>query len=118
VPAAIGLIKSDLIRPIACLARSRAPLRCPTFRPSANRASPLRPAVLVRSVRPAATPKDVMAKLVRRRRANRQGSGRDRRPREARRDSGEHDAAQFGDYVKADAARWGKVVADSGAKAD
>jgi tripartite-type tricarboxylate transporter receptor subunit TctC len=67
---------------------------------------------------PAATPKDVIAKL-------------SDAVAQTVKDPGVMDAlakqgvvpasmtpAQFGEYVKADAARWGKVVADSGAKAD
>ena len=118
VPAAIGLIKSGLIRPVAVSTQSRAAAlpEVPTVAESGL--GTYDPQFWYGVFVPIATPKDVMAKL-------------SDAVAQSAKDPGVIDAlgkqgviaanmtpTQFSEYVKADAARWGKVVADSGAKAD
>ena len=118
VPAALGLIKSNLIRPVGVSTQSRAAAlpEVPTVAEAGI--AGYDPQFWYGVFVPAATPKDVMAKL-------------SDAVAQSVKDPGVMDAlgkqgvvpasmtpAQFGDYVKAEAARWGKVVADSGAKAD
>jgi tripartite-type tricarboxylate transporter receptor subunit TctC len=118
VPAAIGLIKSGLIRPVAVCVPSRTPALPDVPTVGESGLAPYDAQFWYGVFVPAATPKDVMAKLA-------------DAVAETVKDPGVADAlgkqgvisasmtpAQFGDYVKAEAARWGKVVADSGAKAD
>ena len=118
VPAAIGLIKSNLIRPVGVSTQSRAAALPDVPTVAESGIAGYDPQFWYGVFVPAATPKDVMAKL-------------SDAVAQTARDPGVVDAlgkqgvvpanmtpAQFGDYVKADAARWGKVVADSGAKAD
>src|SRR5688572_16731184 len=118
VPAALGLIKSNLIRPVGVSTQSRAAAlpEVPTVAEAGI--AGYDPQFWYGVFVPAATPKDVMAKL-------------SDAVAQSVKDPGVMDAlgkqgvvpasmtpAQFSDYVKAEAARWGKVVADSGAKAD
>ena len=118
VPAAIGLIKSNLIRPVGVSTQSRAAALPDVPTVADSGIAGYDPQFWYGVFVPAATPKDVMAKL-------------SDAVAQTVKDPGVMDAlakqgvvpanmtpAQFGDYVKADAARWGKVVADSGAKAD
>ena len=118
VPAAIGLIKSGLIRPIAVSTQSRAATLPDVPTVAESGLGTYDPQFWYGVFVPAATPKAVMAKL-------------SDAVAQSAKDPGVVDAlakqgviaanmtpAQFSDYVKADAARWGKVVADSGAKAD
>ena len=118
VPAALGLIKSNLIRPVGVSTQSRAAALPDVPTVAESGIAGYDPQFWYGVFVPAATPKDVMAKL-------------SDAVAQTVKDPGVMDAlakqgvvpanmtpAQFGDYVKADAARWGKVVADSGAKAD
>jgi len=118
VPAAIGLIKSGLIRPIAVSTQSRAATLPDVPTVAESGLGTYDPQFWYGVFVPVATPKDVMAKL-------------SEAVAQSAKDPGVVDAlgkqgvipasmtpAQFSDYVKADAARWGKVVAESGAKAD
>jgi tripartite-type tricarboxylate transporter receptor subunit TctC len=118
VPAAIGLIKSGLIRPIAVSTDSRSATLPDVPTVAESGLGSYDPQFWYGVFVPLATPKDVMAKLT------------DAVAQSAK-DPGVIDAlgkqgvipanmtpAQFSEYVKADAARWGKVVAASGAKAD
>ena len=110
--------KSGLIRPIAVCVLSRTPAlpEVPTVGESGL--APYDAQFWYGVFVPAATPKDVIAKL-------------SDAVAQTVKDPGVMDAlakqgvvpgsmtpAQFGDYVKSEATRWGKVVADSGAKAD
>jgi tripartite-type tricarboxylate transporter receptor subunit TctC len=118
VPAAIGLIKSNLVRPIGVSTQSRAAALPDVPTVAESGIAGYDPQFWYGVFVPAATPRDVMAKL-------------SDAVAQTVKDPGVMDAlakqgvvpasmtpAQFGDYVKADAARWAKVVADSGAKAD
>jgi len=118
VPAALGLIKSNLIRAVGVSTQSRAAALPDVPTVAESGIAGYDPQFWYGVFVPAATPKDVMAKL-------------SDAVAQTVKDPGVMDAlakqgvvqasmtpAQFGDYVKADAARWGKVVADSGAKAD
>jgi tripartite-type tricarboxylate transporter receptor subunit TctC len=118
VPAAIGLIKSGLIRPIAVSTHSRAATLPDVPTVSESGLGEYDPQFWYGVFVPAATPKDVMAKLAE---AVAQ-SARDPAVIDSLSKQGVIAAnmtpAQFSEYVRADAARWGKVVAESGAKAD
>ena len=118
VPAAMGLIKSGLVRPIAVCVLARTPALPDVPTVGESGLAPYDAQFWYGVFVPQATPKDVIAKLA-------------EAVAESVRDPGVIDAlgkqgvipggmtpAQFGEYVKAEAARWGKVVADSGAKAD
>ena len=118
VPTALGLIKSNLIRPVGVSTQSRAAALPDVPTVAESGIAGYDPQFWYGVFVPAATPKDVMAKL-------------SDAVAQSVKDPGVIDAlgkqgvvpasmspAQFGDYVKAEAARWGKVVADSGAKAD
>ena len=118
VPAAIGLIKSGLVRPIAVSTQSRAATLPDVPTVAESGLGTYDPQFWYGVFVPVATPKDVMAKL-------------SEAVAQSAKDPGVVDAlgkqgvipasmtpAQFSEYVKADAARWGKVVAESGAKAD
>jgi tripartite-type tricarboxylate transporter receptor subunit TctC len=118
VPAAIGMIKSNLIRPIAVSTQSRAGTLPDVPTVAESGIAGYDPQFWYGVFVPVGTPKDVLAKL-------------SDAVAQTARDPGVVDSlskqgvipaslspAQFADYVKADAARWGKVVAESGAKAD
>ena len=118
VPAAIGLIKSNLIWPVGVSTQSSAAALPDVPTVAESGIAGYDPQFWYGVFVPAATPKDVIAKL-------------SDAVAQTVKDPGVVDAlakqgvvpasmtpAQFGDYVKAEAARWGKVVADSGAKAD
>jgi len=118
VPAALGLIKSNLIRAIGVSTQSRAAALPDVPTVAESGIAGYDPQFWYGVFVPAATPRDVMAKLA------------DAVAQSAK-DPGVVDSlgkqgviasnmtpAQFVEYVKADAARWGKVVAESGAKAD
>ena len=118
VPAALGLIKSNLIRAIGVSTQSRAAALPDVPTVAESGIAGYDPQFWYGVFVPAATPRDVMAKLA------------DAVAQSAK-DPGVVDSlgkqgviasnmtpVQFAEYVKADAARWGKVVAESGAKAD
>lgn len=118
VPAAIGMIKSNLIRPIAVSTQSRAGTLPDVPTVAESGIAGYDPQFWYGVFVPVGTPKDVLAKL-------------SDAVAQTAKDPGVIDSlskqgvvpstlspAQFADYVKADAARWGKVVAESGAKAD
>lgn len=118
VPAAIGMIKSNLIRPIAVSTQSRAGTLPDVPTVAESGIASYDPQFWYGVFVPVGTPKDVLAKLSD---AVAQ-TAKDPGVIESLSKQGVIPAslspAQFAEYVKADAARWGKVVAESGAKAD
>jgi tripartite-type tricarboxylate transporter receptor subunit TctC len=118
VPAAMALIKADRIRPIAVSTQSRAATlpEVPTVIESGVAGYDVQ--FWYGVFAPAATPKDIVAKL-------------SDAVAQAVKDPSLIDSLnkqgviasnmtqqQFADYVKAEVARWGKVVKESGAKVD
>jgi tripartite-type tricarboxylate transporter receptor subunit TctC len=118
MPAAMGSIKGGLVKPIAVSSPARA-ATLPDVPTVAESGVPgYEPAYWYGVFVPAATPKDIVARLadavgesvqspdVGASLANQGASSASMRPQE------------FAQYVKAEAAKWGKVVRDAGAKLD
>ena len=118
MPAAMGSIKGGLVKPIAVSSPART-ATLPDVPTVAESGVPgYEPAYWYGAFVPAATPKDIVGKLadavgaslqsrdVVANLANQGASSASLRPQE------------FAQYVKAEAAKWGKVVRDAGAKLD
>lgn len=118
VPAAIALIKADRIRPIAVSTQSRAATlpEVPTVIESGIAGYDVQ--FWYGVFAPAATPKDIVAKLSQAvAQAVKEPSLIESLAKQGVIAS-DMTPQQFADYVKAEVARWGKVVKESGAKVD
>lgn len=118
VPAAIGMIKSNLIRAIGVSTQSRAAALPDVPTVAESGIAGYDPQFWYGVFVPAGTPRDVMAKLADAVAQSAKDPGVIESLARQGVIAGNMTPAQFAEYVKSDAARWGKVVAESGAKAD
>ncbi len=118
VPAAIGMIKSNLVRAIGVSTQSRAAALPDVPTVAESGIAGYDPQFWYGVFVPVGTPRDVMAKLSDVVAQSVKDPGVIESLGRQGVIAGNMTPAQFAEYVKSDAARWGKVVAESGAKAD